>query len=530
MPDPAQTAVFPPDAPAPVTLVLLCRDLERTTPGLKLAEVAPGLARRWADVQVRLAEGLCHRLGMLPDAVRQARAQRLVLGLCSGHALAPEAQAQVRKAGLDPLGAQVVDLRSACGGATVTPGAGERLGVILAAAIARAMAFPGSGPDNVKAKLVSLRQTMSRRALFTLPPVTYEAVPTIARDHCTAAEGCALCVDACPYEALGREGGALRVDRDRCRSCGVCVAVCPQRAVAFPGWSAAELEAQVAALLDTEADPPARALLFLCKEAPLPAGAWLPVRVPCTAMVPVAAMLQPLAGGATAVALAPCRARCPADRDAGVRGRVDYCQHLLRLLGDAPERVQVLDAENSGVPPVAAGIPAGGLPAPRAPALLFGRGAAADAVAALAARSAVQGCVLEHPFSPVGTVQIDAQVCSGCCSCAVGCPTGALARQREGDEVTLTLDARWCSACGQCVTVCPEAEAGALRVDRVTDVARLRQGRVTISQEREARCEACGAPIAPLRTLNRIAALLGSEDASLASWIGRYCLSCRGSR
>ncbi|HLE81131.1 MAG TPA: hypothetical protein VJA25_07550 [Dehalococcoidia bacterium] len=48
-------------------------------------------------------------------------------------------------------------------------------------------------------------------------------------------------------------------------------------------------------------------------------------------------------------------------------------------------------------------------------------------------------------------------------------------------------------------------------------------------RDRDTRCEACGAPVAPGAMLQRIAGMLGAEDASTLSFISRYCVSCRGS-
>ncbi|MFQ5879859.1 MAG: 4Fe-4S dicluster domain-containing protein, partial [Dehalococcoidia bacterium] len=287
---------------APVTLVLICRGLERTMPGLRLDEVACRLSQRLEGVSMRVEEGLCHRPRVVKEALAGTHPQRLVLGLCSSDYPQAEVQAHARAADLNPLGIQAVDLASCSAGETAGPKAFACAVAVLTAAVARARAFPGSQPENTKTLLLTSRHKVSRRALFTLPPVSYLPVPTIDRGQCTTGEGCDQCVGACPSGALEKDGDAILVNRAACLSCGVCVAACPQRAVEFPGSSPAELEAQLSALLQADVEP--KAVLFLCQHAPAtPGPGWLTVRVPCTAAVPVAAILQALARGATAVGL-----------------------------------------------------------------------------------------------------------------------------------------------------------------------------------------------------------------------------------
>lgn len=69
-------------------------------------------------------------------------------------------------------------------------------------------------------------------------------------------DGCALCLDVCPYHAItlegtvgSEEGWQLRVSPVRCKGCGSCQATCPKDAINVGGFSTRQLQAQVDAAL-----------------------------------------------------------------------------------------------------------------------------------------------------------------------------------------------------------------------------------------------------------------------------------------
>lgn len=525
-----------------LTAVLLCQGLQTLGNGLDLKELCRWVEETHAGVQVRVVPDLCHDPKEL-SRIATTGIRRMVLGLCTWDYSELEMQFQARKAGLDPLGMETVNLGTFCTRVPEGSVGIEKAKLLLATAVARARAYPGSSPEHLRPSFPSLSQKMSRRALFTLPPMQYQVVASIDHPRCIADTGCALCVSACPHGALERVGEKVWIKKTRCQGCGLCVTVCPQDAIQFPGNSPAQLEAQVTALLET--DPVAlteRGILFTCQRSiPAIEGAgregvgasahWLPVQVPCVGMVPVSWVLQCLARGAM-VGVVACGDGCPSQQMETIRGRIDYCRQLLRLLGGSAERVRLLNPENG---PDADPLP-GGIGDMRSEGRdggdsyppLFAPEALAHALRKLVEEHGTSVTPsLKHPHSPMGVVAVEPQRCTACGVCAGTCPTGALGFTQDNEAVTLTFDAALCIACGQCIGVCPEGGAGAIRMDRVTDLAWLARGRAALYQDREARCETCGAPVAPLSMLNRVAALLGSEEATLAGRIGRYCPSCR---
>ncbi len=43
--------------------------------------------------------------------------------------------------------------------------------------------------------------------------------------------GCAICVNACPVEAISMVDGKAVIDENRCIDCGQCVRTCPRNAI-----------------------------------------------------------------------------------------------------------------------------------------------------------------------------------------------------------------------------------------------------------------------------------------------------------
>jgi heterodisulfide reductase subunit A len=70
-------------------------------------------------------------------------------------------------------------------------------------------------------------------------------------------DGCAFCVDACPFKAITlieymKEGNlkkTVEVNAIQCKGCGSCMATCPKLGIYVAGFTPAQLEAQVDAAL-----------------------------------------------------------------------------------------------------------------------------------------------------------------------------------------------------------------------------------------------------------------------------------------
>lgn len=90
---------------------------------------------------------------------------------------------------------------------------------------------------------------LSRQAL------KLDAVKSYVTENC---DGCALCVDVCPYRAIslenyerdGQRHSRIAVDKALCKGCGLCEATCPKDGVLVHGFTVDQLRVQLDAVLN----------------------------------------------------------------------------------------------------------------------------------------------------------------------------------------------------------------------------------------------------------------------------------------
>ncbi len=93
--------------------------------------------------------------------------------------------------------------------------------------------------------------------LLSKDSISLDAVKaTVDEEYC---DGCALCVDVCPYNAItlvdksagdgGGEGKIIRVNKAQCKGCGLCQGTCPKRGVHVAGFTMKQISAQIQAAL-----------------------------------------------------------------------------------------------------------------------------------------------------------------------------------------------------------------------------------------------------------------------------------------
>ena len=463
------------------------------------------------EVELEVVPDLCKHPEEIARLLIGKDVDRLVLGLCPQEYAMAEIQTQTRKSGLDPFGVEIIELQ----GISL-----DRAKIILAAAAARAMAYAGSRPENAKPHLSN---RMSRRSLFKLSLMEYRAAPSIEESLCASDLGCQVCVETCPHDALEWSEGRIEYDKTKCQICGLCVTACPTGAVTNPTITPEQLEAEVKTTLDPSIDAPwPRGVFYTCRSAPASRESyhegWFPIKVPCVGMVRPSWLLAPLVMGAGEVGITPCGEGCPNGQDRAIEETVSYCSEFLRLAG-APEGCLNL-AQTLDGPPAEDGKRID-LETP------FSHEATPRVLTALAQKYDTNSILLEHSSSPLGIIEINSDVCTGCGRCAKSCPTGALLYDEGEENISLTFDATKCVACAGCTPNCPEGERGAISLSKVTDLGHLGRGRDLIYREDTTRCVSCGGAIASSKMMARIEEMLGDDFAATSDILKRYCPDCR---
>ncbi len=90
--------------------------------------------------------------------------------------------------------------------------------------------------------------------LLSRTRMTLDAIKAEVTEHC---DGCALCVDVCPYGAISLQPAdeapesryRVKVDKAVCKGCGLCEATCPKDGIFVHGFGVDQLRAQVEAFL-----------------------------------------------------------------------------------------------------------------------------------------------------------------------------------------------------------------------------------------------------------------------------------------
>ena len=112
------------------------------------------------------------------------------------------------------------------------------------------------GPKTLR-ETIAQASAAAARAATVLSKSQIQLEPRISQvvdEHC---DGCAYCIEPCPYDALTlmeymRDGGVKKTvesDPAKCRGCGVCQATCPKKGIFVRNFKVEQLSAMVEAAL-----------------------------------------------------------------------------------------------------------------------------------------------------------------------------------------------------------------------------------------------------------------------------------------
>jgi ferredoxin/coenzyme F420-reducing hydrogenase delta subunit len=374
--------------------------------------------------------------------------------------------------------------------------------------------------DNLRRRPIDPDEQLSRRELFGMVRPRYEVIPFIDNAACGMAQGCLLCAESCPVDAIVSGNRGKRIEKKLCSGCGACVTACPRKAVIYPTFTHGELDRVMEGLLrEAPSGLHPGIMTFTCREERdrpcLSFANFLPLQVPCLALVSAWVLLRAFDRGAQGVAVISGKRGCRMDCDlAQAERNVGFVRELLKAWSMEPGRIQLFNPGDSHESDMERELEAfarkmEGLPSTGVrPSQTNGIHGMAPTLAALVqGRSEKLGHsdtgIVARGCAPFGIVEVDSSRCTGCGLCAPDCPTEALSLQRKGedDSYRILFQHDLCVGCGLCGKFCPEQ---CINVERGLDLSRIGEGPSILFEDRICRCRDCGNPLFPQAMVSRL--------------------------
>lgn len=111
-------------------------------------------------------------------------------------------------------------------------------------------------PKSINEAIAQGKAAASRASVvLSKKTMKLDAIKSHVTQNC---DGCALCLDVCPYNALslvdfeedGKKHKVIKADKALCKGCGICAATCPKEGIVVDGFTPGQLRAQVEAILE----------------------------------------------------------------------------------------------------------------------------------------------------------------------------------------------------------------------------------------------------------------------------------------
>jgi len=209
------------------------------------------------------------------------------------------------------------------------------------------------GPKDIP-DTVGQASAAALRAVRLMNQESYTLEPLAAFVHEEACDGCGLCVNACPRDAISLVSKTAKVNQVLCTGCGSCIASCPRDALDLQCYTNAQLTAQVKAALAGKKERETRVLVFaddmtayrLADNVGTAKMTYstdsLIIRVPSGSRVTPKLMLEAFAAGADGIFIAESEQKSsPYPHSvAAIKTNVATVTEILKECGVEPERVR----------------------------------------------------------------------------------------------------------------------------------------------------------------------------------------------
>jgi len=527
--------------------VLLCRCEEEIAQKVDLTKISNWLMEKHQTIIVKTAHALCKKPDEIGSFIVRNDLTHVIVGACKRYEKLFDDAA--KKANLKPFRTKTVGLLEQCFIVRLEEHAEEKAKILLSAAISHQKQSTEIPSENLRFSTTPLHEKMDRRSFLTFPlKLRAKAIPTITHDLCMTMQGCNLCINACPKQAITEQKRKLQIDVSKCESCGICAATCPREAIFFPLYSLTQIDEEMRSLISANLgffEP--RILLFTCsggvsllsKMADIglsyPANLMV-IEVPCIGMVTPFIVLRAFDLGAAGLCLVSCQGRCQYGYNLNLLlEKVRITSKLLEILDIGPERVcAIIPTENDilefytqlktftekvmqmEIHPLTGKKPSELKNLENRLSYLL-----KQIVSKLNVNKNVQVRDAKLPF---GIVEVDAEKCSMCGLCERCCPTEALSLKDEEGHVTLSFNYNLCVMCGICLKRCPE---NAMHGERVLDVRKLDAPISILSGDKMVVCHMCGTTFTPERQIMIVSNRVSDKPVNYTRIISSYCPNCR---
>ncbi|MBM4462823.1 MAG: hydrogenase iron-sulfur subunit [Chloroflexi bacterium] len=519
--------------------VYLCDCQGRLSRAVPIDAIRLFLEERQSGLKVVVGDKFCEPR-VLSGLVQEHGLQPTVVGACSQFEPRLHLWQEPERASVDPYSIRIVDLLREISSSYSPTDLTGRIKLLLWAQLARQATFTGVPQQALKVQFGRPHGEISRRQLFDMLVPRYQVVPYVQREKCVGTERCRLCRENCPSGAIVAKDGGVQIDKKECHGCGSCAALCLHQSISYPNFSLDQLEREMEGLLCDIGSLEPRILALACQSCrsspnnaevdPLGYSPnMLLLEMPCLDMISFWLLLRAFDLGAQGVAFISNKENCRLGRKPEKwPGRVQFVQALLQRWDIEPGRIGAFEVgdlkgkltqflrqiEELPPTPLRSFEPA---------TLVVGNLALPELIVSVDRKlEPARTEAISAGAVPFGKVQLDSSQCTACGLCALDCPTGALKFLSDEGSCRLLFEHRLCLGCGQCMEACPER---CLHLENTLEIDRLCRAAEAIFESRLARCQECGASVAPKAMIDKLRTRIAAGQG-LTSHL-EVCPACR---